>query len=84
MDGWVPANLPRSNVVMSRMQSQTQDVVGVGGVEALLVGGACVDHTQCCNVVDYVAIFGVEKVVAAVVTTVTRKRKENKVKGSES
>ena len=77
--GGVPANLPRSNVVVSRMKSQAQNVISVGGVEPLLVGGACVDHAQCCNMVDYVAILGIEKVVAAVVTTVSVRRKSMKI-----
>ena len=43
----------------------------MGRVEPLFVGGACVDHTQSCNVIDYIPVFGVEEVVATVVTTVT-------------
>ena len=73
MDSRVSADLTSSHIVMNRMESKAQDVVGVGSVEPLLVGGACVDHTQCCNMVDYVPIFGVEKVVAAVITTVTER-----------
>ena len=75
MDSWVPPNLTRRYVVVGRMEGQAEDVVSVGGVEPLLVGGACVDHAQCCNVVDYVPIFGVEEVVAAIVTTVTENNK---------
>ena len=69
--GWVSPDLSGGHVVVSGMESQAEDVISVGGVESLLVGGACVDHTQRCNVIDYVTIFGVEEVVATVVTTVT-------------
>ena len=72
MDSWVSADLTSGHVIMSRMEGQAQDVVSVGGVEPLFVGGACVDHTQRCNMVDYVPIFGVEEIVATVVTTVTK------------
>ena len=72
MDSWISADLTSGHVIMSGMEGQAQDVVSVGGVEPLFVGGACVDHTQCCNMVDYVPIFGVEEIVATVVTTVTK------------
>ena len=74
MYGWVPANLPCGNIIVSRMKSQTENVVCVGGVEPLLVGGASIDHTQCCHMIDDVTVFGVEEVVATVVTTVTIRR----------
>ena len=74
MDGWVPANLTSSHIIMSRMEGKTKYVITVGGIEPLLVGGACVDHTQCCNVVDYVPIFCVEKVVATIIATITESR----------
>ena len=74
MDSWVPANLTSCHIVVSGMEGQAEDVISVGRVEPLLVGGACVDHAQCCNVVDYVPIFGVEEVVATVITTVTESR----------
>ena len=73
MDGWVPADLTSCHVVMRGMEGKAEDVISVGGVEPLLVGGACVDHTQCCNVVDYVPVFGVKEVVATIVTTITEK-----------
>ena len=75
MDGWVPSNLTRRHIVVGGVEGQAEDVVSVGGVESLVVGGACVDHTQCCNVVDYVPVFGVEEVVATIVTTVTENNK---------
>ena len=78
MDGRVPSDLTGCHVVVSGMEGQAQDVISVGGVEPLLVGGASVDHTQCCNVVDYVPVFGVEEVVATIVTTVTGEKKTTK------
>ena len=71
MDGRVPSDLTSCHVIVSGMEGQAQDVISVGGVEPLLVGGASVDHTQCCNVVDYVPVFGVKEVVATIITTVT-------------
>ena len=75
MDGWVPPNLTCCHVVVGGVEGQAEDVVSVGRVEPLLVGGACVDHAQCCNVVDYITVFGVEEVVATIVTTVTENNK---------
>ena len=75
MDGWVPADLTGCHVVMRGMEGKAEDVISVGGVEPLLMGGTCVDHAQCCNVVDYVSVFGVKEVVATIVTTITEKKK---------
>ena len=79
MDGWVPANLTSSHIVVSGMEGQAENVISVGRVEPLLVGGACVDHTQCCNVVDYVLIFSVEEVIATIIATVTETDKYQQI-----
>lgn len=71
VDSWVSPDLTRCHVIVNRMEGEAKDVVSVGGVEPLFVGGACVDHAQCCDMVDYVPIFGVEEIVTTIITTVT-------------
>ena len=66
--------MPCGNVVLGRVDCQTEDVVCVCRVESLLVSGAIVDHTQGCNVVDNLSILGVVEVATAVVTSVAAVR----------
>ena len=56
--------------VFNGVDTQTQDVVRVLQVEALLVLLLVVDHPHCRHVVHDLTILGVEQVVTAVVTTV--------------
>lgn len=71
MDSRVPSNLASGDVVVGGVDGEAEDVVSVGGVETLFVGGLVVDHTQSSNVVDHLPCLGVVEVATAVVTTVT-------------
>ena len=51
MNARVPSNLSRGNIVLGGMHGQTEDVIGVGGIELLLVCILVIDNAQGSNVV---------------------------------
>lgn len=66
----VPPYLSCGRQVQGGVWHQTQDVISVGGVEGLTVGGLVIHHTHCRYVVEDVTLLGVVEVLTTVISTI--------------